>query len=1047
MERIHRFLSKISKFVHPEQEELGLWKAKKGIYDKPVSYTWIKEDFTVSKGDFLISSGETIFLNQTIRRPSDWFSDKTVGLNLLFGMEGRPTLHEALVSINGKPYHGIDRNRSFVPLPASEEGKWDIQVELYNPIAQSKDMLNEQNEPAEYAPPELYFLDNSLVLKNDALETYIYLIKAYIEAIELLPPGHMDRIIVKNSLKTHLKLVEHVSKDQWHNQDWVSEKMEMLKQELAEIDFSNKGKIHLVGQSHIDLAWLWPAKESIRKCSRTYSTMSTLLERNEKFTFAQSQPSTFAFMKEHYPDIYARVKKHIDSGRFELVGGMWVEPDLNIPSGESLVRQLLYGLTFYREEFGQKPEIEWLPDTFGYCASLPQILKLAGMNYFMTTKMNWNDTNTFPHDLFYWEGIDGTRILSYLNHGVNEYTHPKEIDTHWKSFRQKDVHPEQMLLYGHGDGGGGVTNEMLAYAEHSEELPGLPKVEFSTAESFFKGITESNPALPTWNGDMYLELHRGTYTTHAFNKKANRFAEGLYREADLWLAFANISGKKVDSRMLKEGWKSLLFNQFHDIIPGTSIPQVYQQSTKDYEKIFTIGQVARESALKAIVEEVQLDSSEGKPYVLFNSLSWRREETIEIHGGEELTNKIACMENGEVLPMTIRMNRDGEYIASIYVSEIPAMGYTVIWLREGETVEKAAIETSFDYKWESPFYHVKWNEKGEMISLYDKQEMREIVPPGNKANQFQLFHDQPLVWDAWDIDPDFEQHPAGTVELHKVDIIEQGTVQDIISFTWKLSNSTITQKVIFSHFHKRIDFQTEVEWQEEHKLLKVAFPVDIRSSHATYEIPFGAVERSVNTNTSWEKAQFEVCGHRFADLSEGDYGVSLLNDCKYGYDIKGQVMRLSLLRAPKWPDQTADIGTHKFVYSIFPHKGSWQQAKTVQQGYELNQPSVVVEGEKQNTGMLPSSHSFINVEDNEVIVDTVKEAEDKQGLIVRVYEATGSRKNVVIHPNFRMSTVEETNLLEEKVIGYTSTEAVIKDTVKPYEIKTYRFKTEDGEQG
>ncbi|MFD1173431.1 alpha-mannosidase [Oceanobacillus picturae] len=1045
MERIHRFLSKTSKLVHAETKELGSWKAKKGVYDKPVSYTWTKENFSVKKGDFLVSTRETIFLNQTITKPTDWSNSELIGLHLLFGAEGKPTNHEALVSINGKPYHGIDRNRSFSPLPVSDKGQWDIQVELYNPIAQSKDMLNEQNEPAEYAPPEVYFLENALVLKNEALEKYIYLIKAYIEAIELLPAVDMDRITVGNVLNAHLKTVEHVSADQWNNQGWVSERMEALKQELASMDFSNKGKIHLVGQSHIDLAWLWPAKESVRKVSRTYSTMSTLLETDENFTYAQSQPSTFAFIKEHYPDIYTRVKGHIDSGRFELVGGMWVEPDLNIPSGESLVRQLLYGLTFYKDEFGKKPEIEWLPDTFGYCASLPQILKLAGMNYFMTTKMNWNDTNEFPYDLFYWKGIDGTSILSYLNHGVNEHTHPKEIDTHWKSFKQKDVHQEQMLLYGHGDGGGGVTKEMLAYAEHSEQLPGLPKVEFSRADAFFNGITEANPSLPTWSGDMYLELHRGTYTTHAYNKKANRFAEGLYREAEIWTAFANVSGKKVDNSTLQTGWKSLLFNQFHDIIPGTSIPEVYEQSTKDYQEIFKIGQEARETALKAIAEDVKL-IREGKSYILFNSLSWKRDETIEIHGGKELANKTACKENGDVLPMTVRMVSEENCVAFIYVSDIPAMGYTTIYLEEGKSREKELTHKTFTNQWETPFYQVEWNEKGEITSLFDKQARREIVLSGQVANQLQFFHDKPLVWDAWDIDPEFEQNPAEEAELVKVEVIEQGSVQDVLGFTWKLSNSIITQHIVFSYFHKRIDFKTEVEWQEEHKLLKVAFPVDVRASHATYEIPFGAVERSVNTNTSWEKAQFEVCGHRFADLSEGDYGVSLLNDSKYGYDIKGQVLRLSLLRAPKWPDRTADMGTHEFVYSLYPHEGSWQHANTVQQGYELNQPSVVVEGEKQNSGSLPAAHSFINMEENEVIVDTIKEAENKKGLIVRLYEATGSRKNVVMKPNFHVTTVEETNLLEE-VIGNVSSNEVIEATTKPYEIKTFRLRTEDGDQG
>ena len=300
--------------------------------------------------------------------------------------------------------------------------------------------------------------------------------------------------------------------------------------------------------------------------------MSTLLDQFPAFGYAQSQPQAYAFIKEHYPEIYERVKAHISAGRWEIVGGMWVEPDLNIPSGESLVRQLLYGMKFYQEEFGVKPRIEWLPDTFGYCASLPQLLRKAGIEYFMTTKMNWNDTNPFPYDLFNWVGIDGTSIVSYLNHGVNEYTHPKEIKDHWDSYKQKGEHPEQMLLYGHGDGGGGVTREMIKYVERASSLPGLPSCRFSTAHEFFDGIKEGQPNLPTWFGDMYLELHRGTYTTHARNKKWNRNAEVLYRDAEIWGSFASLHGGNTNFANLEVGWKLLLLNQFHDIIPGTSIP-------------------------------------------------------------------------------------------------------------------------------------------------------------------------------------------------------------------------------------------------------------------------------------------------------------------------------------------------------------------------------------------------------------------------------------------------------------------------------------------
>lgn len=1036
MQRIERFIYALSKLVVSEARELGPWSGIIAIYDKPVSYERKKEGITVNKGDRLIRSGETIFLEQKIDVPPGW-GYKEYGLNLVFGAEGRRTLHEALVYVDGSPYHGIDRNRSYVPLPSTEKSEWHIQVELYNPIPQTIDALNEQNEPAEYDPPPLYLLENQLVLRNKELEDFLYFLKVNWEAVQCLSEESMERIDVHKVLTDFVHQVEHLPKENWLDPKWVQEQKMKLKQQLQGIVHPSNGMIHLVGQSHIDLAWLWPAKEAVRKCSRTFSTMSTLIERHPSFTYAQSQPQAFSFMKHHYPEVFKRVKKLIKEGRFELVGGMWVEPDLNMPSGESLVRQLLYGLTFYQEEFGKRPRIEWLPDTFGYCASLPQILRLAGMEYFMTTKMNWNDTNPFPYDLFHWVGIDGTSILSYLNHGVNEYTHPKEINEHWRSFKQKNVHPEQMLLYGHGDGGGGVTREMIAYADQYENVPGFPKVRYSTAHDFFDSIANANPELPTWHGDLYLELHRGTYTTHAFNKKANRFAEGLYREAELWNTFASLHGGKPFSDELKEGWKSLLFNQFHDIIPGTSIPEVYAQSKSDYEQIFATGERVRKNAIQFITERIDTNG-EGKPYVIFNSLSWDRGETVRLTGGEELRHITVRDADGQVLPVTSRKIGDSHYETIIYVPSIPAMGYTTIWISEQADEKEIENKCVYDGMWETEYYVVKWNERGEITSLFDKEAAREIVLNGQAANQFQLFHDRPLHWDAWDIDPEFERHPAGEPKLINAEVLQKGCVQDILRFTWHLSHSEITQEVIFSHHHKRIDFKTRVKWNEEHKLLKVAFPVDIQSAKATYEIPFGVVERPTHQNTSWERAQFEVCGQRFADLSENNYGVSLLNDCKYGYDIKGQTMRLSLLRASKWPDRMADIGEHTFVYSLYPHIGGWQEAQIVRRGYELNQP-VVVQRAQIKKGVLPQRYSFLKPKSEHVIVDTVKPAEDKDGLVIRLYESSGGRDSIEIETPFKLSCVEETNLLEETIKPCNSQQNQFSAIMRPFEIKTFRL--------
>ncbi|MEH7119188.1 alpha-mannosidase [Neobacillus vireti] len=1034
LQRILRFIQHLANHEILESIQITEWHAKRCVYMEPVKYEFESEDtLLINEGDWLIDSGTTMFLEKEVSIPTHW-QNRPFGLTFLAGAKDRRTLHEGLVSIEGMPHHGIDRNRSYVPFPERARGKEtiNIKIELFNYAGQTRDELNYQNEPAEFDPPPLTLLKGSLDLPNTAVQSLLAAVKSYYETAKLLPVGDMERYKIIESLTEVEKKVLSETTGSLTNGSWVAGMEEDLKKKLSDLVGSTQGQMLMVGQSHIDLAWLWPVKEAIRKCSRTFSTMSTLLDENPNFTYAQSQPQAYAFVKEHYPDIYERVKKHIAEGRWEVVGGMWVEPDLNMPSGESLVRQLLYGMKFYKDEFGVQPRIEWLPDTFGYCASLPQLLKGAGIDYFMTSKMKWNDTNPFPYDLFYWEGIDGTRILSFLNHGLNEYTHPQEIQSHWDSFKQKSVYPKQMLLYGHGDGGGGVTQEMIDYIDRSASLPGLPAVVNSTAHEFFDGIRETNPPLPAWVGDMYLELHRGTYTTHARNKKWNRKAEVLYRDAEIWSSVAvNLAGTNL-SRSLEEGWKLLLLNQFHDIIPGSSIPEVYVDSESDYREIFKYGEEVRQEAFDGL--EKQIDTvGDGIPVILFNSLSWMRSETVSITGGPELAGRGAVNQDGEELPTDMYGREDGQIELSVYVPAIPEMGYSVIWLKD---LEKQVIETHEEMgcEWETDYYLVEWNEQGEISRLYDKKAEREVLPSGACANQFQLFHDRPILWDAWDIDPQFEDQPAETVVLLEKSI-QKGATKDVIRFKWQLAGSTIEQNMVLSHHSKRIDFQTRVDWQEQHKLLKVAFPVDVVSNKATFEIPFGSVERATHTNTSWEQAQFEVCGHRFADLSEAGFGVSLLNDCKYGYDVKQNVLRLSLLRAPKWPDQGADQGHHEFTYSLFPHEGDWREADVVKRGYELNHPAVVFQTSA-HQGNLPSSHSFIKTESKQVILDTVKQSEDGTGLALRMYESSGGRENIRLSLAGQVRSAYETNLLEERQADISVQGNKLSSSLKPFEVKT-----------
>ncbi|NYE03488.1 alpha-mannosidase [Bacillus niacini] len=1034
MQRIHRLIQYLNQHQVLESVQIPDWRAKRGFYAEPLTYEFESEGtILANEGDLLIHSGTTMFLEKEVSIPKGW-RNRPFGFTFLVGAQGRPTNHEGLVSLDGHAYHGIDRNRSYVPFPENVRGqeKVQIKIELFNPAAQSVDELNHQNEPAEFDPPPLTLLKGRIELPNTAVQSLLATVKCYFEASKLLPEGNLEKYKMITELTEVYHKILFEKPEALTNPSWVAEIEDDLKIKLADIAGSSQGQMLMVGQSHIDLAWLWPMKEAVRKCSRTFSTMSTLLDENPNFTYAQSQPQAYAFVKEHYPEIYQRVKKHIADGRWEVVGGMWVEPDLNMPSGESLVRQLLYGMKFYKDEFGVQPKIEWLPDTFGYCASLPQLLKKAGLDYFMTTKMNWNDTNPFPYDLFYWEGIDGTRVLSYLNHGLNEYTHPKEIENHWNHFKQKKDYPKQMLLYGHGDGGGGVTQEMIDYLDRSSSLPGLPAVVNSTAHEFFDGIRQADPHLPTWVGDLYLELHRGTYTTHARNKKWNRKAEVLYREVEVWSSIASSFTGISPLPSLEEGWKLLLLNQFHDIIPGTSTPEVYLKSEVDYNEIFELGEKVKRDALRSLERQIKT-VGEGDPLLLFNSLSWKRSETVRLVGGLELAGKVAVNQDGEILSTDILPLDHGQLELSFYVPDIPEMGYTTVWLKNREN-PLIHNQDEFGHEWETAFYLVNWNEKGEISRLYDKLAQRDVLCNGGAANQLQLFHDRPLYWDAWDIDPKFEDQPAETAVLLEKGI-QKGETKDVIRFKWQLAESVIEQDMILYHQSKRIDFQTKVDWQERHKLLKVAFPVEVVSHKATYEIPFGSVERATHTNTSWEKAQFEVCGHRFADLSEAGYGVSLLNDCKYGYDVKKNVLRLSLLRAPKWPDPGADLGHHEFTYSLFPHEGDFREAEVVKRGYELNHPVVVV-STSSHKGNLPSSNSFIATRSKHVILDTVKTSEDGTGLTLRMYESSGGREEIQINLAKSVHSAAETNLLEERQAVIPMQGSKLFLHLKPFEVKT-----------
>ncbi|RCX18195.1 alpha-mannosidase [Fontibacillus phaseoli] len=1036
MERIKRFIRELSDVQWLEQIELREWEITTSVYQVPGKYT---EEDNYPEGQHLerfpSEQGTTYFFRMTLAVPEAW---RNGHIGLVFASGG-----EGLLRIGGKSYQGLDRNHTFVTLPVGPGNRpLEMEIELFDPIPEPVDPLNRQ---AVIQPPILS-INSRLVLVNRSVQSLMYTATVIRDSAVLLPEQDFRRTRLIEAL--HAAMDEFVALDLAAITEGqaILELEQRLRERVKSIGGPAEGLIHMVGQSHIDIAWLWPARETVRKASRTFSTVDALMREYPEYRYAQSQPQLFAYLKENDPELYERVKQRIKEGRWELVGGMWVEPDLNLPSGESLMRQMLYGQRFYQEEFGMTSEIEWLPDTFGYCASLPQILRHGGVRYFMTTKLGWNDTNVFPYDLFHWVGIDGTPMLSYLNHGVNENTLPKDIHDHWQSYREKAAHPEQMLLYGHGDGGGGVTREMLEYNDRAELMVGQPASEYSTAAAFFAGIDAAQPELPAWHGDLYLELHRGTYTTHGRNKRNNRKAEILYREAEVWntLAAPGMPEERAGEirQAMHEGWKLILLNQFHDIIPGSAITETYGTSEEEYREIFGKGNAGLSQGLESLAGQVATEG-EGKPYIVFNSLGWSRDAAVPIRDHGLSGTLGAYDENGKRLILDNASGVHGEdNVIRVHVPGIPAFGYKTIWLRSEDALnaelDHAVHGKTFAGEWETEYYRLKFNERGEIVSLWDKEAGREVVKAGEAANRFHFFHDRPTLWDAWDIDSRYERQPAGQAKLLESRVVANGAVQDVLRFRWSIGQSEITQDLILYHHDRRIDFETKVSWNEAHKLLKVGFPIDVVTDKATYEIPFGALERVTHRNTSWEQAQYEVCGHRFVDVSERGYGVSLLNDCKYGYDVQGSTIRLSLLRAPKWPDVTADLGDHEFTYSLYPHAGDWQSAHTVRAAAELNLDPAVVAAEARE-GSLPPVHSLIGFTGEHVVLDTVKPAEDGSGVILRFYESSGGRETVELDWSRTYSGAFLSDALEREIEPLNAAAGPIKLDFAPYEIKTLKI--------
>ena len=776
---------------------------------------------------------------------------------------------------------------------------------------------------------------------------------------------------------------------------------------LAARNGDGQHNLTAIGHAHIDTAWLWPLAETKRKCYRTFSTAIATMDLYPGYKFACSQAQQFDWIKQGQPKLFAKIRRKVKEGSFVPVGGTWIEPDCNLPSGESLVRQFLAGQRFFEKEFGIRCLEFWNPDVFGYNGQLPQIIRGAGMKRFLTQKLSWNQLNKPHSHTFWWEGIDGSRVLTHFPPADNysSYANVREMIYVLNQHKDLERTNESIFLYGYGDGGGGPTWEMIERLKRLRDVDGLPKVGLRSPGEFFDRLEADMKTLTTQVGELYLEIHRGTYTTHADTKRNNRRSEELLHDIEFLSAVTKGSYPSVELDRL---WKLVLLNQFHDIIPGSSINEVYVESNAQYADILTRAKKLRETALRRIDALAAKsagatgESAAQANALVINTLGFAREEVVEIAGK----------------PAVVRA---------------PSLGFAV--QRAGTRTEHPVTveETASGFVLENIFLRATFRRDGHLTSLFDLRTQHEAIE--SRANHFVLFDDVAMAFDAWDVEVYHLEKRYDVAGATTGRVVSIHPLRAELEFTFTLSKtSKMRQRVSLDAVSPRLDFACEVDWNEREKFLKVEFPTTVRSDIATYEIQFGHLKRPTTFNNSFDIARFEVCAFRWADLSEPGFGVALLNDCKYGHGTQGNIMRLSLLRSPKYPDPQADIGHHEFRYALMPHSGDFRAAGVIPAAHAFNSPLIV-----RKTKAAAGEHSFLSSSNPALVIDTVKKAEDSDALIVRLYEAHGSRGSATLRLDRKFTSAHRCNLLEddEKALSLRGHQLPI--SYRPHEIITIKL--------
>ncbi len=1013
VERVEKTLQYLRHYRILDKEPIGGLVFRAADYKKGSELPSVDESWQALGEHQVLSGYDAHFWLYTRVKVPPRMRGKALSLQLSVGEGWDATLPQVLVYIEGELPHTFDVNHAEILLDGAKT-EFDLYLYAYTGVHRPT-YFSASHEPCLFAPRL------SLVEVDKVADGLYFDLSVPFEVLKLTDPQSREYARLLLPLANAVNLIDlREPRSAAYRASLAAAADFMATEFYGKACERGLPQAACVGHTHIDIAWLWTVAQTREKAQRSFATVVDLLRRYPDYKFMSSQPILYKMVKEEAPALYEELRRYVREGRWEVEGAMWVEADCNLISGESLVRQILHGKRFMREEFGVESKVLWLPDVFGYSAALPQILKKSGVEYFVTSKISWNDTNAVPYDIFSWRGIDGSEVFTYFltaqrkkqdaapdnRTTYNALGDPAHVMGAWHRLGQKELSDEVLLSVGYGDGGGGTTPAHIEQiGRMAKGLPGCPTAKFDTVMGFLAPLRErclENRYFPRWEGELYLEYHRGTYTSQAKNKKNNRKSELALADAELFSVMGReLFGKAYPKAALRDLWECVLTNQFHDIIPGSSIHEVYEVCDREYAALLE----EANSIKQGVFDTVAADIAAPAGVVVFN-------------GNAQKTSSVARV-GGKCY----------------YFADVPAKGYKYFPM-PAETASRVRAEGRV---LENDFYRLTFDDTYALCSIWDKRAAREIVPKGKRANLLRTYEDIPMKYDNWELRRGYREKHWDMDDVERVTVVEDGARKGVRIARHYLS-SRVEQTVWLYDDVARVDFDTEIDWQNEHIMLKALFPLDLNTAKATCDIQFGTVERNTHQNTTWDVARFEFPAHKYVDVSEGGFGVALLNDCKYGYSVLDDTLGLTLLKSGTEPDPMADKGKHRFTYALCSHSGALADSDVVQQAFDLNRPLQAVLTAGNEKGKLPGCFSLVSADCDNIIVDTVKQSEEGEHTVIRLYETANRQSDVTLTVGIDFGEAVLCDLMEHEIAKIPADGAKIKLTVKPFEIITLMLK-------